>query len=197
MTSAALDRWRNQRAKQLDELVDAHVAISGTAAGRRWATAELNRALILRLASQFQGFARDLHGETAITFGELAHPTDPVLARVVATGLQVNRQLDHKNAQEDSLSSDFSRVGIQLWAEMDARHRRTAARRLHLRAFNRARNGLAHDDQRAVAEVLAAGYRMDLAGIRQWRAALDGLADTMDDVLAAHLGRLFKVARPW
>ena len=123
--------------------------------------------------------------------------TDPVLARVVATGLQVNRQLDHKNAQEDSLSSDFSRVGIQLWAEMDARHRRTAARRLHLRAFNRARNGLAHDDQRAVAEVLAAGYRMDLAGIRQWRAALDGLADTMDDVLAAHLGRLFKVARPW
>ena len=30
------------------------------AAGRRWQTEQLNWALILRLAAEFQGFARDL-----------------------------------------------------------------------------------------------------------------------------------------
>jgi len=197
VTSAALDRWRTARARELDGLFAAHAAIGGTAAGRRWATSELNNALLLRLASQFQGFARELHGEAAIRFGELAHPTDVVLARIVATGLQVNRQLDRVNAREDSLASDFSRLGINLWDAMQDHHQRTAARRQDLRWFNKARNALAHDDLRALDEVHKAGYQIDLRTIRRWRRSLDGLAGTMDVVMGAHLGHLFKTQHPW
>lgn len=84
VTSASLDRWRGERAQRLDELIGAHTAVGGTAAGRRWATAELNQALLGRLAAQFQGFAKNLHTEVAITFGSLAQPRNPTLARVIS-----------------------------------------------------------------------------------------------------------------
>ena len=197
MTSAALDRWRTDRGALLDELFAAHLSLSGTGAGRRWTTGELNRALLLRLAAQFQGFAKDLHQETAVTFGSLSRPADPAIARVIAAGLQTNRELDRGNAQEASLASDFGRFGLRLWDEMESRHVRTPARRAHLNWLNTARNGLAHDDQAKVAKVVAAGYRIDFVGIRRWRSALDGLAGTMNDVLAAHLARLFETAPPW
>lgn len=174
MTSASLNRWRNERADLLDQLIAAHGSVAGTGVGRRWTTSELNRALLLRLAAQFQGFTKDLHQETAVAFGSLAQPGDPAIARVVATGLQANRELDRQNAQESSL-----------------------ARREHLKWFNKARNGLAHDDPAKVDAVVAAGYRLDLGSIRRWRSNLDGLAGTMDAVLAAHLARLFNAAPPW
>jgi len=122
----------------LDQLFQAHVAVSGTAPGRRWATAEMNRALLLRLASQFQGFAKDLHAETAITFGSLAQPSSPTLARVISTGLQTRRELDRANAQEDSLASDFGRFGVVLWDELTKSDARTRVRRKHLKWFNTA-----------------------------------------------------------
>lgn len=58
MSSAALTSWRTDRAARLDRLVAAHAAVGGAGPGRRWVTEELNHALILRLASEFQGFAR-------------------------------------------------------------------------------------------------------------------------------------------
>lgn len=121
--------------------------------------------------------------EVAITFGSLAQPTNETLARVIATGLQTKRELDRVNAQEDSLASDFGRFGIVLW-ELQAHHARTAGRRAHLRWFNAARNALAHDDQAALKKVLEAGYPIDLRHVRQWRSTLNGLAGTMDAVMA-------------
>lgn len=153
MTSAALDRWRSVRSNELNELFAAHHALEGSGPGRRWATSELDKALLLRLASQFQGFARELHGEAAVRFGELSHPGDPVLAQVVATGLQVNRQLDRANAHEESLAGDFSRIEITLWSAMQARHGRTAPRREDLKWLNQARNALAHDNAVSLAKV--------------------------------------------
>lgn len=197
MTSASLARWRGDRADLLDQLIAAHGSVGGAGAGRRRTTSELNRALLLRLAAQFQGFAKDLHQETAVAFGALAQPNDPAVARVVASGLQTKRELDRGNAQESALASDFGRFGLKLWDEMQARHSRTGARREHLRWFNVARNGLAHDDVAKLAKVEAAGYRIDLPSIRRWRSTLDGLAGTMDVVLAAHLARLFHTAPPW
>lgn len=55
MGSASLNRWRQDRSDQMDELIAVHQLVGGTTLGRRWATGELNRALILRLAAQFQG----------------------------------------------------------------------------------------------------------------------------------------------
>jgi hypothetical protein len=75
----------------------------------------LNRALLLRLAAQFQGFAKDLHQETALAFGELVQPTAPTIALVVAAGLQTNRELDRGNAHETALASDFGRFGLKFW----------------------------------------------------------------------------------
>lgn len=197
MPSAALERWRTDRAVLLDDLFAAHGQVGGTGAGRRWTTAELNRALLLRIAAQFQGFAKDLHQEAAVTFGSLAQPSDPAIARVIAVGLQTKRELDRGNAQESTLASDFGRFGLKLWDEMEARHARSAGRREHLKWFNMARNGLAHDDVQMIAKVEGAGYRIDLVWLRRWRGALDGLAGTMDEVLATHLARLFKTNPPW
>lgn len=197
MPSAALTTWRAERTSLLDQLLQAHAALGGPGAGRRWATAELNRALLLRVAAQFQGFAKDLHAEVAITFGSLAQPANATLARVISTGLQTKRDLDRANAQEDSLASDFGRFGIVLWDEMAKHDARTAARREHLKWFNTARNALAHDDAVKLAKVIAAGYKVDLTWVRRWRSALDGLAGTMDVVMATHLARLFNVQRPW
>lgn len=196
--SAALEKWWGDRATLLDQLFQAHTAVGGTGAGRRRATEELNRALLLRVAAQFQGFAKDLHAEVATTFGSLAAPpANPTLARVISTGLQTKRELDRSNAQEESLASDFGRFGIVLWDAMERHDKRTRVRREHLKWFNTARNALAHDDAAKLTKVTAGGYLIDLTWVRRWRRALDGLAGTMDTVMAAHLARLFDVEKPW
>jgi hypothetical protein len=70
MTSVALQAWRSTRANRLDRLQSAHTAIGGSGPGRRWLTEELNHALILRLAAEFQGFARELHDEVSMAIAD-------------------------------------------------------------------------------------------------------------------------------
>jgi hypothetical protein len=43
----------------------------------------LNEALLLRLAAEFQGFARDLHEQTCDTFAAWITPSDPTVQQVV------------------------------------------------------------------------------------------------------------------
>ena len=47
----------------LDEIAGADAAVGGAARGRRYATQQINRAYAVLLASEFQGFCRDLHSE--------------------------------------------------------------------------------------------------------------------------------------
>jgi hypothetical protein len=63
MSSFALQEWQGVRSGQLDELDLAHGAVGGTGLGRRYATRQLNHAYTVAMASQFQGFCRDLHSE--------------------------------------------------------------------------------------------------------------------------------------
>jgi hypothetical protein len=63
MASIAYRRWSTVRAKALDEMTQAHVALGGTSPGRRYATQQVNQAYAVLLASQFQGVCRDLHME--------------------------------------------------------------------------------------------------------------------------------------
>ncbi|MDX6343200.1 MAG: hypothetical protein QOH87_3338 [Trebonia sp.] len=82
--------WAAARANRIKRLRAAHEAFGGTGPGRRWVTDELNHALILRLASEFQGFARDLHDETGA-----------FVARCLAPG---NQQLQDSRAAHCHLS---------------------------------------------------------------------------------------------
>jgi len=66
MASAALARWRAERSSRLDELVQAHRRITGAAAGRPTQTQQINWALVLQLAVDFQGFARDPTSKASI-----------------------------------------------------------------------------------------------------------------------------------
>jgi hypothetical protein len=70
--------WRKERSERLDELLHAHQSVGGPSRGRRWRTATLNEALLLRLAAEFQGFARDLHEQTCDTFAVWITPSDPM-----------------------------------------------------------------------------------------------------------------------
>ena len=60
MHSTSLQQWETVRASELDEIADAHAAVGGTKRGRRYTTQQINRAFAVLLASQFQGFCRNL-----------------------------------------------------------------------------------------------------------------------------------------
>jgi hypothetical protein len=89
MTSIALQYWRNRRLDYLDDLLVAHRLVRGTAIGRRRRMPAVNAALVLRLAAEFQGFARDLHEEASATFASWI-VTGNLVARSAAYDLLVN-----------------------------------------------------------------------------------------------------------
>lgn len=192
--SDALADWRGGRAARLDQLVAAHQRIGGGSAGRRWQTEQLNWALILRLAAEFQGFARELHdlGAQALAAGN----SGP-MAGVVQRSLVLNRQLDRGNAQPGSLGSDFGRFGLEWWPELTKRDARTTARQEQLELLNRARNAIVHSLPAELEQLEREGHRATLATVRKWRSGLSGLATTMDLVLVAHVASVVGGPAPW
>jgi hypothetical protein len=197
VSSAALLEWQGTRATRLDELYNIHATIGGTGRGRRWRTQQINWAITLRLAGEFQGFARDLHTLSTDCFADWACGGNPAARSVTAAALTLNRQLDRGNAQPSSLGSDFGRLGLNFWTAVTARDRRTPARQTHLERLNEARNAITHSRAAELQALEAAGYPITMPTIRTWRRALGALATTMDAVLADHLARLFRRARPW
>lgn len=197
MPSAALGQWRSIRKSKLDNLLAAHVAVGGSNAGRRWATEELNHAIILRLASEFQGYCRDLHDEAVQVVVGVAAPADPRLRQVLALPYRSARRLDRGNAEPGGLGNDFALLGVTLWPDLRTRYPAKGPEwRRKLGLLNDARNGIAHDDADKIAGVTAAGWPLTLPSIRRWRSALDGLAEGMDHVVGDSLRHLVKV-EPW
>jgi len=197
MPSIALVEWETTRANRLDELYEIHTAIGGTARGRRWRTQQINWAIALRLAGEFQGFARDLHTLSTDCFADWACGGNAQSRRVVAAALTLNRQLDRYNAQPSSIGSDFGRFGLHFWTALAAQDRRTRARQTHLERLNEARNAITHSRPAELQTLEAAGYPITMPTIRRWRRALSALATTMDAVMANHLAGLFSRAQPW
>jgi hypothetical protein len=197
VTSIALDDWRGVRAERLDELLEAHTRMGGTGPGRRYRTEQLNLALIVRLAGEFQGFARDLHDEAI----------DEVHARIAAWNLQwadagrgqlrQGRGLDRHNATPSTLGADFARLGLDLWPALKAHDARNGQRQRHLERLNRARNAIAHDDAAGFQQLATDGVGLNLATFRVWRAAVDHIATGTDAVLAEHLATTFETQLPW
>ena len=117
MPSVSYRQWNTVRVAALDEIARAHVAVGGTARGRRYTTQQINRAYALLLASQFQGFCRDLHSECVDHILAVIGPP-ATLASLVRAEFTRSRQLDRGNAQPGSLGADFGRLGIVFWDEM-------------------------------------------------------------------------------
>ena len=79
-------------------------------------TDELNHALILRLASEFQGFTRDLHDEAGLFVTRVLAPGNQRLQVTLRIPYTANRKLSQGNAESGSLGTDFGLFGMQLLA---------------------------------------------------------------------------------
>src|SRR5579862_2211008 len=121
MSSRAYRQWIRQRSTELDQVEAAHTLLDGTARGRRYTTQQINRAYAVLLASQFQGFARDLHTES-VDYLVTVIPDVPFRI-AMKNDLLWHRQLDSKNANQATLGGDYGRLGIpHFWTQVDAVH---------------------------------------------------------------------------
>lgn len=197
MSSASLITWAAIRAHRIKRLQAAHEAFGGTGPGRRWVTDELNHALILRLASEFQGFARDLHNESGLFVARSLAPGNQRLQDSLRVPYTQYRKLNQGNADPATLGNDFGLFGVALWPELLARYPTHAKGwNQKLVALNVARNGIAHDDGAKITRVQADGWPLTLRSVDRWKSSLDGLARGMDRVVAGHL-KLMYGTTPW
>lgn len=193
MPSKSFLEWTTIRAKALDEIAHAHASVGGTRRGRRYATQQINQAYAVLLASHFQGFCRDLHTES-VRYLVASISRDPDIVHIVQGRFTQGRQLDSGNAQPGSIGSDFGRLGVQFWNEVQNHHRINVARQAELENLNRWRNAIAHQDFAAVN----IGFRTNLAlaRVRRWRRVCRGLARSFDEVMRLHLQMLTGMS-PW
>ena len=197
MPSAAYVEWSGQRQARIAELLTAHTTIGGSGSGRRWRTSQLNWALTLRIAGEFQGYARDLHTLAVAHLVDSVAHGNAALGNVLQVQLTTNRALDHKNATPSSLGSDFGRLGLEFWPTLRVASSQAPRWRASLEALNKARNAIAHANEDDLDRLARDGYPIRLSAIERWRRNLDRLATTMDDVVADYLDRLLKTGRPW
>lgn len=187
MTTRALATWNGSRSAGLDRLVDAHRAVAGVGSGRRWITTEINHALIVRLASEFQGFCRDLHDEVALLLVASKLGSDPEFAGIVELLLGNGRKLDRRNANWANVCDDFGRFGVPLADELrDLNPSRYSTWIAALDRLNNARNAIVHDDRPKLVE-WASIEPLTLKTFRRWRRVLGAITRGMDEVLRAYL----------
>src|SRR5262249_14816056 len=183
MPSIAYRKWVTARANDLDELAQAHAAVGGTSPGRRYATQQVNQAYAVLLAAQFQGFCRDLHTECVDALVAVITPT--TVRVLMKPALTLNRLLDRGNAHPGSLESDFSRLGISFWVDVESYNPRNTARKAMLEMLNRWRNAIVHQD--FDPNKLGGTMILRLAQVRQWRTACHRLARSFDALLRRHV----------
>ena len=143
MSSTSLQNWTTVRANDLDEMEQAHVAVGGSKRGRRFATQQINRSYAVLLASQFQGFCRDLHSECV---DHLVSMLLTSLQPIVRAEFALNRQLDSRNAQPGSLGADFGRLGVDFWIEVEAHDSGNKQRKTMLDELNAWQNAIVHQN---------------------------------------------------
>jgi len=184
MPSQAYRQWTRTRSTELNQMETAHTLLGGTARGRRYTTQQINRAYAILLASQFQGFARDLHTES-VDFLVAVIP-HPLFRAAMRRELLWNRQLDTKNANQGTIGGDFSRLGIlQFWAKVDAVFVNNNLRRQRLEDLNTWRNAIAH--QNFDPAMLGSTTNLRLAIVQRWRRGCNRLAKSFDRVLRAYI----------
>lgn len=187
MPSNALHRWNTEARENLDQILTAHAAIGGNQRGRRYALEQVNHAYTVLLASQFQGFCRDLHSEAA---DHIASAVGSAQVRDLARrNFIFGRKLDRGNAHASSLGSDFNRLGMELIPAVRDADRHSGSRLAKLELLNRWRNAIAHQDFANTLHLDLGDGRLTLrlADVRAWRNACERLAGTIDEVVRAYL----------
>jgi len=145
------------------------------------------------LASQFQGFCRDLHAEGVEHLIAVLAPA-PALLILVRAEFTRGRQLDRGNAQPSSLGADFGRLGLNFWDELETHDPASVGWRNELDMLNEWRNAIAHQD--FTSAKLVGIMNLRLAQVGHWRGACRRLARAMDVVMRQHL-QTFTGVSPW
>ena len=152
---------------------------------------------MLRLAGEFQGFARDLHDEASDFFAIHGSGLNSALELQLRILLTDRRQLDRGNAHPGNLGEDFGRLGIKLWPALRLLSTRAGEWNQRLTALNDARNAIAHDDVTKLAAIHNSGYNVGLlTTMRKFHTTTSQLTRAMDRVVGDHLNALFG-GRPW
>jgi hypothetical protein len=195
MASVALKKWRTAGLSRLAELESVHAHITGSAAGRRWGTRQLNQSLFFALMAEFQAYCRDLHDEGVIVHVTHAMPGQrDLLAEMLTQG----RKLQVGNPRRSVLEADFRRLDIRLVDELKKAGPRIPGHLDRLEALVDFRNAIGHGNQTKIAAIESAGLiQATKVSYDQHRLALDGLAISMDRVVSLKLAALLQIARPW
>jgi hypothetical protein len=191
MPSAAYRTWRTVRAVALDDVEAAHTAVRGAAPVRQLARLQLNRAYVLLLSAEFQGFCRDLHTEASDHI--LVQVPGPIRG-VVQIQFLFNRALDRGNPSPGNLGNDFGRFDLSFWPALTTLDGRTPDRRRLLDEMNDWRNAIAHHDYDAGR--LGGTLSLRLSQVRRWRRNCDRLGRLFEAVLADRL-RVITGHTPW
>lgn len=192
MPSVSLQTWRTVRRAALDEVEAAHRSIGGTGRGRRYATQQINQAYAVLLSSQFQGFCRDLHTECADYF-VLRVPAG-FLRTTLRNVLVQNRKLKSGNPHPGNIGEDYNRFGLPFWDEVKSLDIRNQARQNQLEELNAWRNAIAHQDFDPAK--LGGTTVLRLQQAREWRNAINQLANAFEEVMCSHLHAVNGVS-PW
>ncbi len=182
MPSNSYRRWIKAQAAALDQMENAHSSVGGTARGRRYATDQINQAYAILLASQFQGFCRDLHSESAAYLIDALQPLG--LRPIVRAEFTRDRKLDKGNANPGNVGNDFNRLGLEFWDEVKTLRAKNSARNRSLEMLNEWRNAIAHQH---FDPAKLGSSKLGVAQVRTWRKVCDRLAQAFDRVMRNHI----------
>jgi hypothetical protein len=104
------------------------------------------------------------------------------------------RKLDKGNPNPGNIGSDFNRLGMAFWPDVELDDARNRARKDLLEDLNKWRNAIAHQDFDAA--VLGGRVMLRLEEVKSWRKACDGLALSFDNVSRAYIHIVVGVS-PW
>jgi hypothetical protein len=185
MPSTALHNWQNVRLPSLAHVDAQCVASLGLAPANPALVDENLRGYVLLLSAHFQGFCRDLYAECAQI---VVSKTRPTLQTLIQGQFTSNLRLDHGNPTVKNLQDDFKRFDFPL--RLDTADPANPARITLLDRMNQWRNSAAHHGNPP------AGVPLDLAALRDWRDACNGLALSLDGIMYTQLRRLLR-RQPW
>ncbi|TDQ49961.1 hypothetical protein EV190_1145 [Actinorugispora endophytica] len=157
----------------------------------------MNHAVVLRLASEFQGFSRQLHTESLDFLKGRLLPGQPQFWTYLLVPYTKASILNTGNATAKALAEDFGLFGVLLWEKLRQTYPgQVDAWRRELNWLNKARNALAHEDYNQLVKLTADSVSIDDARARKWKTVLDELTEGIDRIVGDHFGIVFGV-RPW
>jgi len=147
------------------------------------------QGLVMLLSGHFQGFCRDLYTECA----QICAATVPLgLSDMVLAQFAAELKLDSMNPTVETIRKDFERFGFAF--DLAGADPTNPSRITHLGHLNHWRNAIAH--QRATSPSRHAPTPLTLANVQLWKAACDGLAGSLDGILAGKVLLILGIA-PW